>query len=408
MGLVGRAARGLRLVRPQRLAPLVRPLGALPSGDVAAAAAAAAAVFGGEEQRRASLPSKVRRQVAYRQGYECAGCGCLLPPDHEVDHVVPVALNGSDSLENLQALCRPCHLQKTRDQRHAILDERRAKGKAPASSSSSGDGGGDAAARAEAAAEAADRPALSSPMVLNPQQAAAVDCGLGPVRVVAGPGTGKTRVLTRRVAHLVGAMGEAPKSVLALTFTNRAANELRERIADEVGPGASQAISVGTFHRVCLTVLREDVERIPDSKIRRGFAVYDQAAMIKLCGQCVAEKPPVGLGWDKTKVKPASVQSRISAAKNAGLDARRYGELARSGFEGCDRETARVFELYEAELERRNCVDFDDMLGLARGRKKVGQLQRLASSVVFRSFRLIFRRVIISRNGLRSVHGLSF
>ena len=346
----GLAVRGARARLLSARAPLPRRFASPRASTIlfsraaeAAAAAAASVVEVEEGASRRSLPSKLRKEVAFRQKYECAACGCLLPPDHEVDHVVPVALNGSDSLENLQALCRPCHSQKTRDQRHAILDAKRMPG-----------------------AAAAPRPAppRAPPVALNAQQAAAVDCGFGPVRVVAGPGTGKTRVLTRRVAHLVASLGEDAGSVLALTFTNRAANELRERIAEEVGPAAGSGISVGTFHRVCLTVLREDVEDVPGSAIRRGFAVYDQAAMIKLCGQCVSEKPPVGLGWDKGKVKPAAVQSRISAAKNAGLDAARYGELARAGYAGCDGVTAKVFALYEAELERRNAVDFDDMLGL--------------------------------------------
>ena len=139
-----RAARGLAVRRAR--APLLSARAPLPrrfasprastilfSRAAEAAAAAAASVVEVEEgASRRSLPSKLRKEVAFRQKYECAACGCLLPPDHEVDHVVPVALNGSDSLENLQALCRPCHLQKTRDQRHAILDAKRMPGAAAA------------------------------------------------------------------------------------------------------------------------------------------------------------------------------------------------------------------------------------------------------------------------------------
>ena len=209
--------------------------------------------------QRLPLPAKTRKTVAFNQQYLCAGCGCLLPPEHEIDHIVPVALNGSDALSNLQALCKPCHQQKTRDQRHTILD----------------------AVKKEPPVVEEKEVKRVPPLKLNDQQRAAVEASTEPIRVVAGPGTGKTRVLTRRVAHLVES-GARASSVLALTFTNRAANELRERLEEEINPQDASSISVGTFHRVCLTMLRDDVEFL-ESPIRRGFAVYDQAAMIKLC-----------------------------------------------------------------------------------------------------------------------------
>ena len=219
--------------------------------------AAAASVV--NRPQRLPLPAKTRKTVAFNQQYLCAGCGCLLPPEHEIDHIVPVALNGSDALSNLQALCKPCHQQKTRDQRHTILD----------------------AIKKEPPVVEEKEVKRIPPLKLNEQQRAAVEADKEPIRVVAGPGTGKTRVLTRRVAHLVES-GARASSVLALTFTNRAANELRERLEQEINPQDASSISVGTFHRVCLTMLRDDVEAL-ESPIRRGFAVYDQAAMIKLC-----------------------------------------------------------------------------------------------------------------------------
>ena len=136
-------------------------------------------------------------------------------------------------------------------------------------------------ASAEHVAAALDRKELALGHTLTSGQRAAVEASTEPIRVVAGPGTGKTRVLTRRVAHLVES-GARASSVLALTFTNRAANELRERLEEEINPQDASSISVGTFHRVCLTMLRDDVEAL-ESPIRKGFAVYDQAAMIKLC-----------------------------------------------------------------------------------------------------------------------------
>lgn len=293
-----------------------------------------------QKAHRLPLPAKTWKEVAFRQEYRCAGCGCLLPPEHEIDHVVPVALNGSNSFANLQALCIPCHQQKTRDQRHTILEALK-----------------DTRVDEVVAEKVVQR---APPLLLNEQQQAAVECARAPIRVVAGPGTGKTRVLTRRVAHLV-ATGARASSVLALTFTNRAATELRERLEGEVGMADAQSISVGTFHRVCLTMLRDDVEAL-ESPIRRGFAVYDQAAMIKLCGRCISEKPPVGLGWDKSEVKPARIQSVISSLKNAGFDATTYAELTAEGHG--DRIVSRVFGLYEKTIHQRNAVDFDDMLSL--------------------------------------------
>jgi superfamily I DNA/RNA helicase/5-methylcytosine-specific restriction endonuclease McrA len=349
--------------------------------------AAAASVVA--KPQRLPLPAKTRKTVAFNQQYLCAGCGCLLPPEHEIDHIVPVALNGSDALSNLQALCKPCHQQKTRDQRHTILDS----------------------IKKEKPVEVEEREVKRvPPLKLNDQQRAAVEASTEPIRVVAGPGTGKTRVLTRRVAHLVES-GARASSVLALTFTNRAANELRERLEEEINPQDASSISVGTFHRVCLTMLRDDVEAL-ESPIRKGFAVYDQAAMIKLCmlrrplsvfiyerrvvsvrdsagwslfrfravsdrvgaavaretsfhnagGRCIAEKPPVGLGWDKAEIKPARVQSAISSLKNAGFDATSYADLTKEGYG--DRIVSRVFDLYEKTLQQRNAVDFDDMLSL--------------------------------------------
>ena len=225
--------------------------------------AAAASVVA--KPQRLPLPAKTRKTVAFNQQYLCAGCGCLLPPEHEIDHIVPVALNGSDALSNLQALCKPCHQQKTRDQRHTILDS----------------------IKKEKPVEVEEREVKRvPPLKLNDQQRAAVEASTEPIRVVAGPGTGKTRVLTRRVAHLVES-GARASSVLALTFTNRAANELRERLEEEINPQDASSISVGTFHRVCLTMLRDDVEAL-ESPIRKGFAVYDQAAMIKLCAHAAS------------------------------------------------------------------------------------------------------------------------
>ncbi|KAJ8600169.1 hypothetical protein CTAYLR_001935 [Chrysophaeum taylorii] len=282
--------------------------------DEARERALAAAVGGATgRRRRKSLPLKIRRLVAYRQKYACASCGVLLPPNHQVDHVVPAALNGSDALPNLQALCLECHKQKTREQRHEILrttqEPRRRDDKARV-----------VAVEKEVAVE------------LNEAQRKAVELP-GPIRVVAGPGTGKTRVLTSRIEEL---LRRGERSILALTFTNKAANEMRERLARVEN---SESVSVGTFHRVCLSILRHaPEERAP------GFACYDQTAMIKLTRYCIESL----LGLDAKEWVPSRVQALISEARNAR--------------ERLDGTLGRIMEAYEEELKRRNVVDFDDML----------------------------------------------
>ena len=129
--------------------------------------AAAASVV--NRPQRLPLPAKTRKTVAFNQQYLCAGCGCLLPPEHEIDHIVPVALNGSDALSNLQALCKPCHQQKTRDQRHTILD----------------------AVKKEPPVVEEKEVKRVPPLKLNDQQRAAVEASTEPIRVVAGPARGR-------------------------------------------------------------------------------------------------------------------------------------------------------------------------------------------------------------------------
>lgn len=274
---------------------------------------AAAAMLAAEASKhgtisRRSVPTKHRKLVAYRQRYQCASCCCLLPPDYEIDHVIPVALNGSDCLSNLQAMCSSCHKQKTRDQRHEVL---RAVSPPPKKV-------GLGAKKAV--------PVIK----LNEAQQAAV-CTDGTVRVVAGPGTGKTRVLISRIKELIG-RGVPPWTILALTFSNKAAREMRDRLDNDT-------IYVGTFHRVCLTLLRSLDRDLPGGR-RAGFACYDQKDMIKLTADCIAR-----LG---VSLKAAEVQAFISGSKNT--QGRLEGDL-----QTIKRE-------YEAELVRRNAVDFDDML----------------------------------------------
>ena len=244
------------------------------------------------------LSENQKKVVAYRQKYQCAGCDCLLPPSYQVDHIKPLALGGTNGLTNLQALCTRCHTSKTRRQRHDILASRAAREATDAADAdvaivsheydlledpeeqggfeeAASDVDGGAAAAGSGASDGGDGAGamlgldsleLSSLKLLrgmNQQQLAAVVCADGPMRVAAGPGTGKTRVLTARIAHLIVEANVPPQRVLAVTFTNKAARELRERITTLIGPDEADSVTMGTFHSLCLAMLRVDIEKLP-------------------------------------------------------------------------------------------------------------------------------------------------
>ncbi|HEY4238067.1 MAG TPA: UvrD-helicase domain-containing protein, partial [Gaiellaceae bacterium] len=138
---------------------------------------------------------------------------------------------------------------------------------------------------------------------LNPAQREAVLHTEGPVLVVAGAGSGKTRVLTRRIAHLLGAVGVKPPEILAITFTNKAAGEMRERVGDLVGPPA-RAAWVMTFHAACGRILRREAQRLG---YRSNFTIYDQADQIRLVKRCLEE-----LERDPKRFTPRGIHSQIS------------------------------------------------------------------------------------------------
>ena len=332
-----------------------------------------------EPERRHLLSEATKKTVGYRQKWTCAACDCLLPPSYEVDHIVPLALGGGHGLTNLQALCKPCHAQKTRDQRRELLEAR-----APATAERKEEKRrkrrgarrpppfpGAAPAADPAAADAGVALALSPLDLLrgmNQQQLYAVLRTNGTVRLAAGPGSGKTRVLTARIAHLIHTERVPPSRVLALTFTNKAARELRERITALLGPAASDQVTMGTFHSLCLSMLRNDIERLgPELPYRRGFAVYDADEALKLVRQLLAAEgrapPKKGAAvptLEREGAEASQVQSAISYAKNRMLDAASFAAQY-----GAGSIVARVFARYEAELRARNVVDFDDMLTLS-------------------------------------------
>jgi DNA helicase-2/ATP-dependent DNA helicase PcrA len=187
---------------------------------------------------------------------------------------------------------------------------------------------------------------------LNPAQRDAVLATEGPLLVVAGAGSGKTRVLTYRVAHLIHACGVKPNEILAITFTNKAAGEMRERLEDLLGPVA-RAIWILTFHAACGRILRREAPRLG---YRTNFTIYDQADQIRLTKQCLEE-----LERDPKRFVPRGIHAQISAAKNQLVTPAEYAERVASFY---DQTVAEVYDLYQRRLFASNAVDFDDLLML--------------------------------------------
>jgi DNA helicase-2/ATP-dependent DNA helicase PcrA len=185
---------------------------------------------------------------------------------------------------------------------------------------------------------------------LNGPQRQAVEHAGGPLLVIAGAGSGKTRVLTHRIAYLL-ATGEArPGEVLAITFTNKAAAEMRERVGRLIGRSV-RAMWVTTFHSACARMLRVDAERLGYSK---GFTIYDQSDSLRMLKRCLTE-----LGVDPKRFPPRAVHAKISGAKNQLIDSDSYNEGANGEFEEI---VAEAFPLYEKRMREANAMDFDDLL----------------------------------------------
>jgi ATP-dependent DNA helicase UvrD/PcrA len=186
---------------------------------------------------------------------------------------------------------------------------------------------------------------------LNPEQARAVTTTEGPLLILAGAGSGKTRVLAHRIAYLVGVKGVAPWRILAVTFTNRAAQELRERIISLVGE-AGRDVQAGTFHALCARVLRQDGEAIG---IGRRFVIYDTDDQQALMKQILREQDLPLTG----EFRPSAVLGAISRAKNEMLDP---GFLTEHAANHRERTIARLATRYQERLQRANALDFDDLL----------------------------------------------
>jgi DNA helicase-2/ATP-dependent DNA helicase PcrA len=187
---------------------------------------------------------------------------------------------------------------------------------------------------------------------LNPSQREAVLTTEGPLLVVAGAGSGKTRVLTHRVAHLVTACGVKANEILAITFTNRAAGEMRERLEDMLG-GLARSIWILTFHSACGRILRREAPRLG---YRTNFTIYDQADQIRLTKACLEE-----LEKDPKRFVPRGIHAQISMAKNQLIGPDEYRSRVASFY---DQTVADTYDLYQRRLLASNAVDFDDMLYL--------------------------------------------
>ncbi len=185
---------------------------------------------------------------------------------------------------------------------------------------------------------------------LNDQQRLAVEHGEGPLLVLAGAGSGKTRVLTHRIAHLLKRRRARPSEILAITFTNKAANEMRDRVSRLVGP-VSRNMWVMTFHASCTRILRNEAERI---RYTGRFTIYDDADSIRLIKRCMDE-----LDIDQKRFAPRAIKTAISAAKTLLQDADTYSESADSFFV---ETTAKIYEIYERQMLEMNAMDFDDLL----------------------------------------------
>src|SRR5438105_11464748 len=211
---------------------------------------------------------------------------------------------------------------------------------------------------------------------LNPAQREAVLETEGPLLVIAGAGSGKTRVLTHRVGHLITARGVKTNEILAITFTNKAANEMKERLEDLLGPTA-RGLWILTFHAACGRILRREAPRLG---YRTNFTIYDQADQIRLTKACLEE-----LDRDPKRFVPRGIHAQISTAKNNLVGPDEYKTRVASFY---DQTVADVYELYQRRLFTSNAVDFDDLLYLT-----VDVLERFPEAL--ERWRKAFRYVLV-------------
>ncbi|AIQ14728.1 DNA helicase PcrA [Paenibacillus durus] len=185
---------------------------------------------------------------------------------------------------------------------------------------------------------------------LNPPQRQAVETTDGPLLIMAGAGSGKTRVLTHRIAWLIAGRKAPPWAILAITFTNKAAREMQERVSKLVGP-EGRDIWVSTFHSMCVRILRKDIERIGFTS---NFSILDSTDQLSVIRSCMKE-----LNIDTKKFEPKAVQSMISTAKNELVTPAQYEMKIGDYFEGL---VAKIYTMYQKRLKSNNSLDFDDLI----------------------------------------------
>ena len=191
---------------------------------------------------------------------------------------------------------------------------------------------------------------------MNPQQAEGVIAVYGPVLLLAGAGSGKTRVITHRIAYLIEERGVPADAILAVTFTNKAAKEMAERVEKILGHRSLARPTLATFHSFCVRVLRRDIEalRVNGKGLTRTFAIYDETDQ-----QAVMKQALKRLGVDDKQLKPRVALGRISWAKNHMIDPQEYFLASTNPME---EKIAHLFEIYRKELAKANALDFDDLL----------------------------------------------
>jgi len=201
---------------------------------------------------------------------------------------------------------------------------------------------------------------------LNPAQRDAVEAINGPVLILAGPGSGKTRVIAHRVAYLIKVCGVSPRRIMAVTFTNKAAREMEERLHRLVS-GSVKDLTLGTFHAICARILRREGKAIG---VDPRFVIYDDEDQISLLKRSIQ-----GVGLDPKQYAPRAIASGITAAKSRMLTPQDYIERSRSYF---DEVVGRVYERYQQLLTESKALDFDDLL------MKVVQLFRNSPEILSR------------------------
>ncbi len=191
---------------------------------------------------------------------------------------------------------------------------------------------------------------------LNPEQRAAVEAAEGPLLILAGAGSGKTRVITHRIAWLIREMNVAPDSILAVTFTNKAAGEMAERVSRLLGHSSLAKPLISTFHSLCVRILRRDIEalQVGGKGLTRAFAIFDENDQ-----QGIVKQVMKRMGLDTKQLTPRTVLGRISWAKNHMVDPQDYFLGSK---DPTSERVAHIYNEYQAELRKNNAMDFDDLL----------------------------------------------